>query len=71
MPGLGGKPFKEIAEAEGLYHIGGHCHSTQRYHQVTEVLYQARLDGAAKGESDMHKDSTTQAKQKKDEREEV
>ena len=53
------------------YHIGGHCHGPQRHYQVTEILYQARLDGAAKGESDMHKDSTTQAKPKKDEREEV
>ena len=32
---------------------------------------EARLDGAAKGENDMHKDNTAQAKPKKDEREEV
>ena len=32
---------------------------------------QARLDEAAKGENDMHKDHTAQAKPKKDEREEV
>ena len=69
-PVLGGQAVKEIAEAEGLRHRG-HCHGSQRHHQVTEILYQARLDEAAKGESDMHKDSTAQAKQKKDEREEV
>lgn len=65
-----GKQFKEIAEPK-LHHISGHCHGPQRHYQVTEILYQARLDEAAKGESDMHKDSTAQAKQKKDEREEV
>ena len=66
-----GKPFKEIAEAEGFTTSACYCHGTQRHHQVTEILYQVRLDEAAKGESDMHKDSTTQAKQKKDERKEV
>ncbi len=65
-----GKQFKEIAEAEGLPHRRP-CHGSQHHYQVTEILYQARLDGAAKGESDMHKDNTAQAKQKKDEREEV
>ena len=34
-------------------------------YQVTEILYQARLDEAAKGENDMHKDHTAQAKPKK------
>ena len=34
-------------------------------HYNRQILYQARLDEAAKGESDMHKDSTIQAKQKK------
>ena len=68
-----GKQFKEIAEDEGFTTSASHCYQygSQRHYQVTEILYQARLDEAAKGESDMHKDSTTQAKQKKDEREEV
>ena len=66
-----GKQFKEIAEAEGFTTSAANCHGSQRHYQVTEILYQARLDEAAKGESDMHKDSTIQAKQKKDEREEV
>src|SRR5699024_11019037 len=70
-PVLGGQALQGNCRGRGLYHIGCHCHGTQRHHQVTEILYQARLDGAAKGESDMHKDSTAQAKQKKDEREEV
>ena len=66
-----GKQFKEIAEAEGFTTSAAIVHGSQRHYQVTEILYQARLDEAAKGESDMHKDSTTQAKQKKDECEEV
>ena len=70
-PVLGGQALQGDCRGRGLYHIGCHCHGTQRHHQVTEILYQARLDEAAKGESDMHKDSTTQAKPKKDEREEV
>ena len=70
-PVLGGQALQGDCRGRGLYHIGGHCHGTQRHHQVAEILYQARLDEAAKGESDMHKDSTAQAKQKKDEREEV
>ena len=51
-----GKPFKEFAEAEGFTTSAANCHGSQRHHQVAEILYQARLDGAAKGESDMHKD---------------
>ena len=70
-PVLGGQALQGDCRGRGLYHIGCHCHGTQRHHQVTEILYQARLDGAAKGESDMHKEITTQAKPKKDEREEV
>ena len=60
-----GKQFKEIAEGRRLHDISGHCHGSQRHHQVTEILYQARLDEAAKGENDMHKDSTAQANRKK------
>ena len=41
------------------------CHGRFRC-AIDGLLYEA-----AKGENDMHKDSTTQAKQKKDEREEV
>ena len=68
-----GKPFKEIAEAEGfttsaaIVTVRNAIIKLQKYY----IRYQARLDGAAKGESDMHKDHTTQAKPKKDEREEV
>ena len=46
-----GKQFKEIAEAEGFTTSAAHCHGSQRHHQVTEILYQARLDEAAKGEN--------------------
>ena len=42
-----------------------------RHFETAEIFYQARLDGAAEGGRDMHKEITTQAKQKKDEREEV
>ena len=42
-----GKQFKEIAEPK-LHDISGHCHGSQRHYQVTEILYQARLDEAAK-----------------------
>ena len=70
-PVLGGQAVQGDCRGRRLHDISGHCHGSQRHYQVTEILYQARLDEAAKGESDMHKDSTTQAKQKKDEREEV
>ena len=47
-PVLGGKALQGDCRGRGLYHIGGHCHGTQRHHQVTEILYQTRLDDAPK-----------------------
>ena len=59
-----GKPFKEIAGAEGFTTSA----ALSRYATPSSscrILYQARLDGAAKGESDMHKDSTAQRNRKR------
>ena len=71
MPGFGrASRLRRLPRPRASRHQR-HCHGSQRHYQVTEILYQARLDEAAKGECDMHKEITAQAKQKKDEREEV
>ena len=67
-----GKKYREIAEDEGIASVSLVTNTVRdAILKLREIFYQTRLDGAAEGGRDMHKEITTQAKQKKDEREEV
>src|SRR5699024_11916837 len=66
--GLGDAAAPAAARFLGLARGSRHTRSKRDW---SADVCSSDLDEAAKGESDMHKDHTTQAKQKKDEREEV
>ena len=66
-----GKQFKEIAEAEGFTTSAAIVTVRNAIIKLQKYYIKRGWMKPPKEENDMHKDSTTQAKQKKDEREEV
>ena len=66
-----GKPFKEIAEAEGFTTSAAIVTVPQRHYQVAEILYQARLDESRQRRKRYAQRQHRPSETEKDEREEV